>query len=82
MNKELKHETVKFKKSGTRYTFNVSHNLEEFGMTLYSAFINWSERTKDFSIQSFCDYVEEKDPINIICIPTIVYQNYLKTGTQ
>lgn len=38
-----------------------------------AAFDNWIARTDSLSLQAFCDYVKEKDPENIICIPKVEY---------
>ena len=64
------HSKIKFKRGKEKYCFNVSHNLDEMGLSIDAALINWAARTTSFSIQSFCRYVESKDTINISCKPT------------
>lgn len=76
--KEIKwlHSKIHFKVGKQKYSFNVAHNLPEMGLSIDAAFINWSVRTDDFSIQSFCEYVKSKDPMNIVCVPKIEFDKY------
>lgn len=52
-------------------TFKVEHNLPDNipGMSIEEAFDNWSARNPTDNVQDFCDYVQSKDPGNIICRP-------------
>lgn len=58
---------IKFKLRGKPIVFNVWHNLIELGLDIEAAFVNWSVRTKEFTEQSFCEYVMSKD-ISIVCL--------------
>lgn len=64
---------IKFNRGKQKYVFNVVHNLEDFGMGIVVAFDSWSMRTDTWTIQSFCEYVEGKDP-NFICMPKAKYK--------
>ena len=47
----------------------VEHNLEDFGLDINAAFVNWLARenpNRRFS-DRFCKYVTNKDPENLIC---------------
>lgn len=68
-NKGLLHTEMNFKIGKKKYKFNVLHNLHEYGLPIDAALINWSARTDDFTIESFCDYVVSKDRINFKCKP-------------
>lgn len=59
---------INFKENGKRRKFKVKHNLDKMRLSIDSAFINWSARTKDYSIESFCEYVKSKDVL-IKCKP-------------
>jgi len=62
MNKE--HVTINFKYKGKPLRFDVLHNLSEYGESIESAFINWSERLSGKpSLIDFCRYVESKNPL-------------------
>lgn len=48
-------------------TWNIKNNLDENGLSIEDAFINWEARNPNpFTAKSFCDYVKSKDP-NIKC---------------
>lgn len=66
---------IHYKIKGKNKKFDLVHNLDEFGLTLDAAFINWSGRTSDYSVKSFIDYVVSKDPFNLICMTKKVYDS-------
>lgn len=65
----MQESTINFKLKGKPRKFTVVNNLDEHGLNIEAALINWAERTKDYSINSFCKYVVSKDPVNIFCEP-------------
>lgn len=69
------HTTLQFQmtnRKGTklkaRYIFNVVHNLDEFGLDIEAALMNWTARTNELNVDSFCAYVISKD-VNLKCTP-------------
>lgn len=60
---------IQFKLRGKPMKFVVIHNLDEYKLDIEAAFINWSHRTDDFTIDNFCEYVTSKDKENLICLP-------------
>lgn len=48
--------------------FSIFHNLEQFGLNIDDALINWLARTNVYTNKSFCEYLEDKDPENIIAL--------------
>jgi len=66
------HTELKFNLGKKPMAFDLVHNLDEFGLTIESALVNWAARTKKHSINSFCDYVESKDK-QIICMPKSLF---------
>lgn len=62
---------ITFNRGKKKYVFNVVHNLGDFGMGISAAFDNWSLRTDVWTLQSFCEYVVSKDPINFFCVPKV-----------
>lgn len=69
---------IKFNRGKKKYVFNVVHNLEDFGLGIMAAFENWSVRTNDWTIQSFCKYVVSKDPQNFVCMPKAHYEKMIR----
>ena len=70
MSKKLIHSEIKFDYQFKQHSFHVVHNLEEFGLDIEAAFINWSVRFMGKpTIMKFCTYVINKDPYNLICRP-------------
>lgn len=54
-----------------KVVFTVKHNLEELGLSLENAAVNWAARVtnrKDVTVKNFCKYVYSKDA-QIICKP-------------
>lgn len=49
--------------------FSIAHNLEELGLSIDAAVTNWYVRTEKFTAQNLCEYIESKDPLNIIATP-------------
>ena len=70
--------TINFKRGKKKYKFDLMHNLDEFGLSIDAALINWSARTKDFTEEDFIDYVTSKDPTNLICMPKKQYDELNK----
>lgn len=66
---------IHYRLKGKAKKFDLVHNLDEFGLSLDAAFINWSVRATDFSVKSFIEYVVSKDPINLICMTKKVYDS-------
>ncbi len=64
--KKIQWVTLQFTANGKDYSFDVVHNLERFGIGIQAALKSWLARTKGYDIDSFCQYVNEKDP-NIMC---------------
>lgn len=70
--KDLHRAEICFKVGEIDHEMVVMTNLPEtFGMSIDGAVENWLMRTKDFSVKSFCDYVESKDS-TIICLPEML----------
>ncbi len=70
----MKNREFKFKDGkGKVISFKVKHNLgKNFGVSIDGAFDNWYYRTKDYSVQSFCEYVKSKQKFfdeTIVCEP-------------
>lgn len=62
--------TINFEFKKKKYSWAFDHNLDEHGLSIDAAFINWSARLKSFqkpTQPAFCEYVKSKDPINIKC---------------
>jgi len=64
-------ETINFrygpKHKAKLVSFNIEHNLKDFGLDLWDAFTNWSARCDNpTDLPDFIDYIKSKDPINII----------------
>jgi len=62
---KLKTSTLHLSKS----VMIIEHNLEDFGLDINAAFINWLARenpNRRFP-ERFCKYVISKDPFNLIC---------------
>lgn len=60
--------TLNFNRGKKKYKFDLVHNLDEFGLSLDAALINWSARTNTFTEDDFIEYVKSKDPVNLICV--------------
>jgi len=73
-NIELQEATLQFKLGGKKVKFEIVHNLEEMKLSLTNAFEAWMVRTKDFSVENFCNYVCSKAD-SIVCMPK---SHYLK----
>lgn len=67
------HTELNFKRGKKKYKFDLVHNLDEYGLSIDAALINWSARTDDFSEKSFTDYVRSKNPGILICMPKWMY---------
>ena len=61
------HIEFNFNRKQKKFKFSLVHNLDEFGLSIDNALISWSARTKDFSEQSFINYVLSRDD-RIICM--------------
>jgi hypothetical protein len=62
--------TINFNYKNKKVSWTFDHNLDENGMSIESAFINWSSRLKHYQkpVQSaFCEYVISKDPTVLKC---------------
>lgn len=64
---------LNFKLGKKKYSFDLVHNLDEFGLSIDAALINWSARTDIFTEESFIEYIKSKDPLNLICVPKNEY---------
>lgn len=62
---KMVHTILKFNVGKKKHRFNLVHNLDDMGLDIEAALINWSVRTNDFSVRSFIEYVRSKDPLNI-----------------
>ena len=78
MKQGLVHDTILFKANGEDFQFDVVHNLNDFNLDIEAAFLSWYPRAKNFTIQSFCNYVVSKDNQNIRCITKKRYNELLK----
>lgn len=65
---KLQSYTIEFQLEGVPKSYTLETNIETYGQSVYAAFNNWTVRTKEFTLASFCEYVESKDP-NFICKP-------------
>lgn len=66
--KPLIEAEISFNIDGMPRMFKVYHNLSpQFGLSIENAVESWLVRTKQFTVKSFCKYVQSKDP-TIICI--------------
>lgn len=68
----MEHHTIKFNLNGKPKTFEIVHNLKEFGLDIEAAFVNFTVRTTKFSEWSFCNYVKSKDR-QIKCMPKFAF---------
>lgn len=61
--------TINFKHKGKPFKWTFDHNLDEFGISIDAAFINWSVRLNLIypNQADFCKYVVSKDLINFKC---------------
>lgn len=59
---------LKFNHGKTPMEFDIVHNLDEYRLDILAALINWSVRTKEFTVESFCEYVVSKD-VCLYCVP-------------
>lgn len=62
--------TISFDYKKKKYSWTFDHNLDEHGLSIDAAFINWSSRLADWQkpVQAaFCEYVISKDRINLKC---------------
>ena len=60
--------TLNFNRGKKKYKFDLVHNLDEFGLSIDAALMNWSARTNTFTEEDFIEYVKLKDPVNLICV--------------
>lgn len=60
--------TLNFNRGKKKYKFDLIHNLDEFGLSIDVALINWSARTNTFTEENFVEYVKSKDSVNLICM--------------
>ena len=65
--------SIKFRVGKRLVDFKVVTNLTSKGYDVEEIAISWAMRTKDYSAQSFCDYVLEKH-IEVTCVPEDNYQ--------
>lgn len=65
---ELTHSEICFVHKGKNRTIEVVHNLQDFGLDIENAFINYTARAEVITAQGFCNYVVSKDSFNLICI--------------
>lgn len=67
--------TVKHKKKEHSFTFSIVNNLEEMGLDLNNALVNWIARFKfnELTESRFCEYIISKDRQNIVAIPFVEY---------
>jgi tRNA1(Val) A37 N6-methylase TrmN6 len=64
------HTTITFNYGRKSHSWDIEHNLDEFGMSIDAAFINWSARLVGIpKIEDFCEYVRNKDILNFKCKP-------------
>lgn len=75
---KLQKAVINFDYKGNPRTFTFYHNLQNFGLNIGSAFINWTARTNKITENSFCQYVKSKDK-NIICINEEDFLKYYNT---
>lgn len=59
---------LNFKLNGKDTVWEIAHNLDDFGLDIEAAFVNWEVRTDTHNIEDFIEYVKSKDPVNIICM--------------
>lgn len=53
---------VQFEVDGIQYKFEIVHNLpDHFGLSLKDALTNWIYRTKEYTVESLCDYINSKN---------------------
>jgi len=64
---------LNFNRGKKKYKFDLVHNLDEFGLSIDAALMNWSARTDTFTEEDFIEYVKSKDPVNLICVPKKQY---------
>jgi len=61
--------TINFNFKKKKHSWTFDHNLDEYGLSIDAAFINWTARLKPFQkpVQAaFCEYVISKD-VNLKC---------------
>jgi len=75
---QISRAEIKFKHRKTKHSFVVIHNLNLYQINIEDALVNWSERTGDLTVNSFCRYVKSKDP-NFICMSENEYNDLLKS---
>lgn len=63
--------SIKFLMDNEEYEFNVRNNLHEYGLNMEVAVESWLVRTKNYTVQSLCDYITSKDP-NVLCLPNLL----------
>lgn len=60
--KEYVFSVVRFSIEDEITEFNITHNLPDVrGMSIEDAVVNWLFRTDDYSVESLCDYINDKD---------------------
>lgn len=53
--------TIKFFIGDQLHSFNVKHNFPQVqGLDIRAAADNWLARTNDYTVESFCEYVNSK----------------------
>lgn len=52
----------------SRAMFKVTHNLDEFGMSIEKAFCHWRVNRRNLTADMFCRYIRQKDK-SFICLP-------------
>lgn len=66
---KMTHSEICFLQRGKTGTIEVVHNLEDYGLDIESAFVNFVARSPVITAKRFCNYIISKDVVNLICIP-------------
>ncbi len=64
---QLERAYIGFNVGKERVEFTVIHNIHSYGQSIESALDNWLARTDEYTVDSFCEYVESKD-IKFMCL--------------
>lgn len=59
--------TINFKVRNKPHSWRITHNLDEYGLSIDAAFVNWSARTDKVDPELFAAYVVSKDPEFLKC---------------
>lgn len=72
---------VQFRVRNSLVHFKIYHNLPKtFGMNFEGALDNWLSRTKEYTAQSFCDYIMSKDIYEVFAYPEREFNKLKKAG--